>query len=102
MKIIDKPLLRRFAGPGVCEHCKRKVSSRDPHHLFGRGMGGGRRFDIPLNLISLCSAFSGGENCHARYHAGQILREMLLAIVAKREGCLQSDIEAEIWRLRRL
>jgi len=64
-------------------------------------MGGGGRLDIDLNLIAL-----GGEfdcNCHGEHHAGnQPLRCDLLAIVAKREGCLQTDIERTIHAIRRL
>lgn len=102
MKIVNEELLNRFRGPGVCEWCKRRVSAREPHHVFTKGFGGARRLDVPINLIALCATFSGGLNCHDQFHTGQILREDLLAIVAKRERTTQQAIQEEIWRLRRL
>ncbi len=100
MKIVDELLLESFRAPGRCEYCGHYCQRREPHHIFSRGMGGGSRLDVRINLISLCPAFVGQE-CHNQYHAGHILRCDLLAIVAKREGRLQTDIEAEIYKLRR-
>ena len=54
------------------------------------------------NLIALCETFTGGDNCHDSVHAGCILREDLLAIVAQREGVLQADIRERIDMLRRI
>lgn len=99
MKIIDNKLLSEFRTPGRCEHCKAWCEIREPHHLWGRGMGGGSRLDIRINLISLGQVFQCP--CHRDFHDGHILKATLLALVAAREGCLQSDIEREIWRLRR-
>lgn len=99
MRIVDEKTLALFRGPGQCEFCKKVVSRREPHHIFSRGAG---RLDVAINLVSLCAAFAGGDNCHAAYHNGDIARYDLLAIVAYREGRLQHEIEAEIWRLRRL
>ena len=102
MKIVNEKLLNEFRGPGKCGWCGRTVSNREPHHIFSRGFGGARRMDIKINLIALCAAFSGGLNCHDQFHTGQILRDDLLAIVAKRESTTQDAIEREIYRLRRL
>ncbi len=98
MKIIDEPTLDCFRGPGVCELCLKRVKNRDPHHIHTRGAG---RLDIRINLIALCTAFSGGDNCHQRAHDGHVPRDRLLAIVAKREGWKVEDIINTIWELRR-
>src|SRR5437016_2784175 len=95
MKIIDKPLLALFRRPGRCEWCG-KFGPRDPHHLFARGMGGGGRLDIRINLVSIC------RDCHNACHDGQEPGLIdLLAIVAQRENTTQDAIRREIWRLRR-
>lgn len=94
MKIINKPLLREFAALPWCERCLGPGPCQ-AHHIFGKGMGGGRRFDIPINLIGLC------VECHVAFHNGRIDREELLAIVARREHTTPEAIQEEIWRLRR-
>lgn len=100
MKIINKELLNEFRRPGRCEYCGRVCKKlRDPHHLWGRGLGGGERLDVRINLMSLGFAFDC--NCHGKFHNGQIKKEDLVAIVAKREGTTPEAIEEEIWRLRR-
>ena len=78
-----------------CEWCKKK-GAVDPHHLFCRGIGGGSRLDVRINLIAL------DRNCHNLFHNGHILRADLLVVVAQRENCLQDDIEAVIGLLLRL
>lgn len=93
MKVIDEKLLGEFRG-WLCEWCGLREWSV-PHHLWARGMGGGGRLDVRINLISLC-AF-----CHNDVHAGLIQRCDLLAVVAARERTTQGRIEAEIYRLRR-
>lgn len=95
MIIADEKLLATYRGPGFCEHCRRMTPRRQPHHIFCRGMGGAHRLDVAINLIALC------PDCHARFHNGRILRATFLAIVAQREGRLQDEMEAELWRLRR-
>ena len=98
MIIRDVPLMREFSGPGRCEYCGRVCRKRDAHHVFSRGAG---RLDIRINLIGLGTVPPDGCGCHHAYHAGKIPRCDLLAVVAAREGLLQSDIEAAIYRLRR-
>lgn len=95
MKIEDEELLKKFRSKPACEWCKKK-SRVVPHHLYCRGMGGGGQVDIPKNLISLCWF------CHDLFHAGNIKRFALEAIVAEREGCQQADIRAEVNRIRNL
>lgn len=95
MKIIDEALLQEFRDKQRCEWCGR-VGIVQPHHLWARGMGGGGRLDVRINLIALCA------NCHSRHHqGGRPLKCDLLADVAAREGMMQDDIEREIYRLRR-
>jgi HNH endonuclease len=98
MRIEDKGLLREFGLKKRCEFCHqppRRGTLLDAHHLFARGMGGGGRLDIRVNLVALC------RSCHTDTHAGHIIRAALLAIVAQREGVMQDDIVTEIARLRR-
>lgn len=95
MQVIDELLLEEFRQAMVCERC-RKAGPVEAHHLWSRGIGGGGRLDVRLNIAALC------RECHQGHHNGQRpLKCDLLALVAAREGCLQGDIEAEIWRLRR-
>ena len=94
MKIIDEQLLQEFREKTSCEWCKRRIfTGLQPHHIFTRGAG---RLDIRCNLVALCIV------CHGEVHAGVIMREDLLTIVAVREGTPQDEIEREIYRLRRL
>ena len=94
MKIIDDVLLLAFRLKGICEWCKRR-GGVDPHHLFARGLGGGHRLDIEINLISLC------RTCHDAVHMGSIMRCDLLAIVARRERMTQDAILDAIRDLKR-
>lgn len=95
MKIVNESLLDEFRNALRCEWCK-KPAKCDPHHVFAKGMGGGGRLDVRVNLVALCRV------CHTLTHAGEIARYDLLAIIAVREGMLQDKIEEEVWRLRRL
>ncbi len=94
MIIKDETCLDRFRFAKRCEWCQRR-GEVDPHHLWCRGMGGGGRLDIPINLISLC------RSCHDETHAGRITRIDLLLIVAKREHTDQDTIKDTIRDLRR-
>ena len=59
-------------------------------------MGGWGRVDVACNLAALCAA------CHTAHHAGsRPLYCDLLALVAAREGLLQSEVEAAVACLRR-
>jgi hypothetical protein len=93
VRIEDEATLDLFRAAPFCEWCKRPTpNGTHPHHLHTRGAG---RIDLAINLVSLCAA------CHQETHAGNIMRCDLLAVVAAREGCLQGDIEARIFELRR-
>lgn len=96
MKIIDEPLLDLFRAPGPCERCLRPQPRREPHHVRAKGMGGGSRLDVRINLVALCTA------CH-RFIQGNRQREAgILAIIAEREGTTPEAIHEEIDRLLRL
>jgi hypothetical protein len=60
--------------------------------------------DHPLNLVSLCRGFWKGKwvSCHDDAEAGRITKADLACIVSAREGMLQDELEAELWRLYRL
>lgn len=98
----------RFRGPGICELCQKRVRNRHPHHIICRGLGGGHRLDHPWNLLAVCFAFQGGDDCHEKIHMatltirGRLTREDLFVIVSLREGVSVDEIEREVYRLRRL
>lgn len=96
MIVIDEDCLDRFRSASPCEWCKKPQNRREPHHaIAARGMGGGGRIDVPENLIGLCI------ECHAKVHAGRIIKADLVAVIAARMGKLQDDVIAvvrEIWR----
>lgn len=93
MRIINKPLLRRFAEVYRCEYCGCRTPGADPAHIFGRGAG---RVDIPANIVSLC------RQCHTSSHAGGYPTfDDLLLIAAKREGVTPEWIVDEVYRIRR-
>jgi hypothetical protein len=103
MRIIDEKLLATFRGVGRCEACRKLVSMRECAHILGKGMGGGRRIDNRLNLVSLCGIFTGGNDCHYRHHLGRSpTADELWEIVGKREGVSGEAAREEIYRLRRL
>jgi hypothetical protein len=43
----------------------------DPHHLWGRGMGGAMRFDVWWNLVPLC------RMCHGKAEDSTIRKDFL-------------------------
>ena len=94
MRIVDEELLDEFRSR-PCEWCGSGHRS-DPHHIFTRGMDGGSRLDIRINLISLC------RHCHIQVHYGNLDRIHLLKEVSIREGKPLEFIVGEIQRIRRL
>lgn len=96
MQVIDEKLLNEFREAGYCDWCKLFCQRREPHHLVTRGMGGGGRLDIRINIASLC------RECHQSHHDGNHpLTDDLRAIVAARENTTQAAIKAEILKIRR-
>lgn len=89
-------MLDLFRAAAECEWCGERNRGRlDPHHLFGRGVGGGTRLDVRINLVALC------RQCHGKLHNGNIERAALLMVVAKREQMTVDAVEREYWRLWR-
>lgn len=94
MKIVCEPLLNVFRQIGVCSWCG-NAGRTEVAHIVARGMGGGSRLDIPVNLVSLGAAFSC--RCHAKSHEGERpLTVDLLAVIAARYEVSQKDIDHEI------
>lgn len=64
-----------------------QVAKGEPHHIRTRGASGE---DIRENLVQLCGLH------HQAFHDGKINRNVLIEIVAKREGKLPEEIAASI------
>lgn len=101
MVIIDEALLARFREAGRCELCGKTCDEREPHHVFGRGFGGGTRLDIALNLLAVGSSKRFECRCHHLAQALSIPRRAQLCVIALREKTTPEFIENEIHRLRR-
>lgn len=98
MIIIDLMLLDRFRSSRKCEYCgKPTPAGCHPCHISARGMGGGKRVDIPENLASMCPL------CHHKQH-GQNRDpslEDMWAIAAKREGITVEECKQRVWEIQR-
>lgn len=106
MKIVNDALLKEFRRKTRCEFCGRYCPQGvDPHHIIKRGLGGGSRVDIPLNVIGLCRGFTkdGWVSCHQDADDGKITKAQLFAVVGKREGWTKplaaEEVEAEVRRI---
>jgi hypothetical protein len=96
VKIIDEATLDLFRVPVPCEWCKLRPST-DPHHIYAKGMGGGGRLDIRINICSLCRTCHNGAHAHGDPHITELLR-----IVSRREKLPVGTILDRIYELRRL
>lgn len=92
MKIISEKTLDLYRGPGRCQFCGNSCSKREPHHLRAKGLGSGKRIDIPINLIALGSTPLFQCSCHTKIGDGNIKAANVLAIVAQRECTLSNTI----------
>lgn len=96
MIIKDEDLLDEFRDKRKCEWCRRRIGGpAHPHHLWAKGMGGGNRMDIRINLIAL------DAHCHQVVHNGEIPRDALLVMVAAREKTSVEEIYEKIWEIQR-
>ena len=87
----NEDLLAEFRCRGACEMCGRRVYPLQPDHYRCRGMGGGSRLDIRINLAALCPP------CHTEYQeAPREKRRRVLEVIAKRERTTPEDIEAVV------
>lgn len=84
MKVNDNLLLAEFRAER-CELCGAD-GPNDPHHLWPKGMGGGKQLDVRWNLVTLC------RMCHTLAEAGQPHRDRLCGLA----------IQREVWRLLRM
>lgn len=92
---INDDLLAAFARQNKCEHCNCQ-GPVEGHHIFSRGLGGGTRLDIPINLIAIC------RRCHDGYHNRRDpTQAALLRIAARREGVTYNVAVDLMFRLRR-
>ena len=74
--IVDEKLLDRWRQQ-PCAICGKRPPS-EAHHLTAKGIGGGNRKDVDENILPLCLRH------HREVHDGNILRDVLMAIVAYR------------------
>ena len=96
MIVICEELLDEFRRARRCEHCLAQAKNGcDPHHVFGRGLGGCTRLDIRVNLVALC------RKCHTLYHDGSISRLAMIRIAAAREGVPDEAVAETVYRMRR-
>lgn len=93
MILRDDDVLAKFRAAWRCEWClKPTPSGCDPAHVFSRAAG---RVDAAFNLWAAC------RSCHQNAHTGQICREAILAMVAKREGITVAEIRSRVNAVRR-
>jgi hypothetical protein len=96
MIIVDEKLLDRdFRGRHTCGLCG-KTRTCEPEHWKCRGLGGGSRLDISINLLAV------DRECHTKVHAGSISKEAVQKEIAGREGLTMSEIEDTVWHFLRL
>ena len=85
MIVINEKVLDRFRRASRCEFCG-EMRSTEPAHIIARGLGGGSRLDIALNLVAL------DRKCHTNSHAtGVPSRLDMLGAVVRREGLAPLD-----------
>jgi len=101
MIYTSEETLDLFRGPGTCAFCLAKCRARQPHHIRPKGHGGGSRLDIRINLISLGHPLECP--CHDGFHSrnSPTVAEFR-QIVARRERCLQCEIELVVNLILRL
>src|SRR5207247_10685926 len=96
---IDEELLAYFRHKPECEWCgKFSDTGLDPHHALHRGLGGGSRLDVALNLIAVHRL-----PCHHEIeHGGNAAMQKCLDIIAKREGLENGTVVLDaLYRLLR-
>ncbi len=92
MIIRDEKLLDLFRGPGACELCGKGCMKREPHHVIAKGMGGGRRLDIRINIVGVGS--SPGMECQCHNNADTAAEKArCLRVIAEREMTTVEAIE---------
>lgn len=83
----NRKLLSQYAGMQPCWWCG-WTKLCQAHHLVTKGMGGSRRADVPLNLMSLCI------DCHYAHHTtGRPSTEKLAGRVAVKNGVAKEVVD---------
>lgn len=101
MRYENEKTLDLFRGPGTCEWCLRFCPVREPAHIFARGMGGGGRLDVRINLVALGSTKLFACPCHTNNHSGhEPTQNDLIFIVARRERVNPVDLKDALIALR--
>lgn len=80
-RITDRKMIQKCR-KSYCEYGG-EPASIEPHHVFTVGAGGG---DIKENLVQLCTKH------HIQAHSGEISKEELLGIIARREGMTVDEV----------
>lgn len=93
MIIRDEKLLDFFRGAGACELCGKGCMRREPHHVIAKGMGGGRRLDIRINIVAVGSSPGMECQCHNNVDTASE-KSRCLRIIAERERTTVEAIEA--------
>lgn len=105
MKILNRALRKEFGTAGYCELCGLYCRKRAGHHLWTRNP----EITVRINLISLgfVERLPDGRTrfscrCHRQIHDGNIPRDRVLEVVARREQCRPEDIVEVMHWMRRL
>ncbi len=85
MIVISEKTLEWARSAGPCEHCRIWQTRRHPHHVIGRGHGGGNRLDLKAALLGLC------PKCHSLYGDDPDYLWLFLQIIADREGFVDGE-----------
>ena len=85
MSVKDVDLLIRLHEEASgCEVCGKSGNVKlEVHHIWAKGIGGGSRLDVGMNLIVVCAKYDG--NCHDKAQANQISKRELWGIATERE-----------------
>lgn len=102
MIICDDARLKRGRESGLCEICLRPCRVREFHHWKPKGMGGGSRLDVAINLIDVGSTRNFECHCHTQCESGLITQGHVLGLIAKRHRVKPISIQHAIWVLLRM
>lgn len=96
-RIVDNNLLKKMKEIDHCELCGSHTCVENAH-IVSKGAYGP---DIKENIVRLCGPARYGMGCHGNEHKGNISKDELFAVVAKREGKTTEeikDIVNKAWR----
>ena len=93
--IEDDALLNYYRNQERCSRCLQPCWPCEPHHCYRKGMGGGSRMDVCLNILAVCRA------CHQHLQEAPGGREEGWRLIEKREGLEEGQAEAAVWVLLR-